>query len=162
MTGLKTLTLAVVVLVCGMHFALPTADAASRRNYNAILRGAWEAPPVTTSATGQFTMRVNKNGSEATFTLSVSNLTDVTAAHLHLGVVGTTGGVIVPLYSGAPAGPFSGTLAEGTITSESLVGSYAGLTVQDLIAAIDDGDVYVNVHTSANPAGELRGQVRNG
>jgi len=35
----------------------------------------------------------------------------------------------------------------------------AGMTLRDLLNEIKDGNAYVNVHTTQNPAGEIRGQL---
>jgi hypothetical protein len=85
-------------------------------------------------------------------------------AHIHLGPVGETGPVVVWLYPDGPPpqeipGRFDGVLAEGTITSENLVGPLAGATLADLIDEIQAGNAYVNVHTVQNPPGEIRGQI---
>jgi hypothetical protein len=61
-------------------------------------------------------------------------------------------------------------LAEGTFTAANLVGPLAGHPLSDLLAAIQSGNAYVNVHTNdgqgaANtgpgdfPGGEIRGQL---
>jgi hypothetical protein len=49
-------------------------------------------------------------------------------------------------------------LAKGNITSTNLEGPLAGKKMSDLISLIKNGSVYVNVHTEANPQGEVRGQ----
>jgi hypothetical protein len=54
----------------------------------------------------------------------------------------------------------NGTLAEGTFTAANLVGPLAGATLADLLAEMEAGNSYVNVHTLAFPPGEIRGQVR--
>jgi hypothetical protein len=36
-----------------------------------------------------------------------------------------------------------------------------GKTLEDLVAAMDSGETYVNVHTAEHPDGEIRGQVIN-
>jgi hypothetical protein len=51
-------------------------------------------------------------------------------------------------------------LAEGTITEDDLVGGLAGESLEVLIEEIKAGNTYVNVHTSQNPGGEVRGQIR--
>lgn len=99
-------------------------------------------------------------GDSLGYLLSVNDISNVTAAHLHMGKPGTEGPVIAPLYVGAKrAGEFTGLLAEGTITSRDLRGPLAGKTLDDLISLIRSGDVYVNVHTDQHPAGEISGVV---
>jgi hypothetical protein len=36
-----------------------------------------------------------------------------------------------------------------------------GKTLEDLVAAMDSGETYVNVHTAEHPDGEIRGQIIN-
>jgi hypothetical protein len=68
--------------------------------------------------------------------------------------------VIVSLFSGPQkAGSFTGVLAKGAITEADLTGPMAGKTFQDLAAMVLAGQTYVNVHTVANPNGEIRGQI---
>ncbi len=91
-------------------------------------------------------------------------LVNVTAAHIHIGKDGHVGGVAVWLCGGPkPKCPPSGTRISGKITAEDVVGIAAqGLKAGDLsslIAAIRSGSAYVNVHTTAFPAGEIRGQL---
>lgn len=96
------------------------------------------------------------------YKVSVKDIENVTAAHLHAGrKAATEGPVIAPLFSGPrKAGVFSGMLAEGTITDKDLRGPLSGKTVQDLAKMINSGDVYVNVHTEKFPEGEIRGHVK--
>ena len=46
-----------------------------------------------------------------------------------------------------------------TITGASIINNVCGATLSQLAQAMQDGDVYVNVHTIANPGGEIRGQL---
>ena len=101
----------------------------------------------------------------------MEGLSNVTAAHLHLGLPGVDGPVIVTLFEAEPGGgPVSGRLAKGEITAADLEGPLAGMTLADLIAEIENGRVYLNVHTDDGidppntgpgdfPGGEVRGQV---
>ena len=67
--------------------------------------------------------------------------------------------MVVPLFSGNETGPVNGILAEGTIMSDDLTGPLAGMTMDDLIAEINEGNTYANVHTIKYPGGEIRGQI---
>jgi hypothetical protein len=64
------------------------------------------------------------------------------AAHIHSGVRGKAGPVIVPLCAPCKSG------AHGRATVNASV-----------LAALEAGRTYVNVHTPKNPAGEIRGQL---
>ena len=129
--------------------------------YTVSLTGAGEVPSTTSTATGQCTFTLSSDGNTLHFVLTVNNLTNITAAHIHLGAAGQTGPVIVPLFLGpAKTGPFTGTLAEGDITASSLIGSLQGKSISDLVADFNSNMCYVNVHTTAHPGGEIRGMVQ--
>lgn len=155
------ITVAVLVLA----FALPLAAVqASPNNFAAPLSGDQEVPAVDTRATGVATFQLGGDGSELSYRLNVANIENVTQAHIHLGARGENGGVVAWLYpDGPPAmlipGRTNGPLATGTITDADLVGALAGQTVADLVDLIEAGQAYVNVHTSENPGGEIRGQI---
>lgn len=127
------------------------------------LSGDQVVPPVQTSASGTFTLMIETSPSgtfNISYQLDVKDIVDVTAAHIHLGAAGTNGDVIVPLFTGPPkTGSFTGTLASGTITEADLTGPMQGKTFQDLAGVVLAGGTYVNVHTTANPNGEIRGQI---
>lgn len=60
-------------------------------------------------------------------------------------------------------GPINGQLAAGNITNDILEGPMKGKFVEaDLAKAIRNGEVYVNVHTTENPDGAIRGQIGGG
>ena len=112
--------------------------------------------------------RQSSDGTELSYRLIVANIEDVLMSHIHLAPAGANGPVVVWLYpegGGGPAlieGRFSGVLAAGTITADDLVGSLGGEPLSALVAELDAGNAYVNVHTSANPPGEVRGQIMSG
>ena len=122
----------------------------------ATLTGDEENPPVETSADGDAVVFVNEND-ELGFQVSVVGIENATAAHIHLGEVGENGGVVALLFSGEFSG--DGTLVEGTLTDASLSGDLEGMTLGHLVAEIEAGNAYVNVHTTQNPGGEIRGQL---
>lgn len=151
---------AAVLVLAGMVGA---ADA-TRPTTTARLQGSQEVPAADTDARGQLVMKVARDGESIAYRLIVANIDDVQMAHLHMAPAGQNGGVVVWLYPDGPPpqlipGRTNGILATGTITGDDLVGSMAGMDIGDLLDAIDAGNIYVNVHTTAFPGGEVRGQV---
>jgi len=106
------------------------------------LSGGQEVPPVTTSATGAATVTVNDD-----MTVSVSVTTNgiaATAAHIHMAPAGQNGPVIVPF----------------TKTGDTWSAAPGAKLTEAQYAAFKAGNTYVNVHSAANPGGEIRGQIR--
>jgi hypothetical protein len=138
------------------------------------LNGAQEVPSVTTAGEGKITATLRTDGilgQVIDYTLTYSGLADVTQAHIHNGAVGVNGpvnvflcttaqggtppvGAQIPPVCPATAGTVSGTLSAADFISTELVTTFA-----ELVAEIQAGGTYANVHTAANPTGEIRGQV---
>ena len=110
---------------------------------SATLSGASEVPPTSSPGTGMAT--VNLSGNSLTWTVTYSGLTGpVKAGHFHgPAEAGSNAGVVLP---------FTGSL-------ESPVKGSATLTDAQ-IADLKAGKWYINLHTAANPGGEVRGQVK--
>jgi len=122
-------------------------------------------PSVATAASGTISLWLNPAGTEIRYKLTVTDLNNVTMAHLHLGALGKNGPPVVWLYPSAPPpkeidGPSNGVLSEGSVNAGNLVGPMAGKAIGDLVAAIKAQNIYVNVHTREHSAGEIRGQVQ--
>jgi hypothetical protein len=96
------------------------------------------------SGSGTITVVVDPPKGTACYLMNVSGLTDVTAAHIHTGGPGETGGPVVTLT--APQDGTSGGCVP--VTAE----------VSSALLA-NPGGYYVNVHTRAFPAGAIRGQL---
>ena len=131
--------------------------------FTAQLSGNEEVPPVQTDATGsaEFTAPHFDN---IGYSVNVSNIDKVTAAHIHSGKVGENGPIVVTLFKTETpsAEPINGNLASGNITNANLEGPMAGKTLIDLNKSMELGETYVNVHTQENPNGEIRGQIKGG
>jgi hypothetical protein len=124
---------------------------------------------------GRATLRLKFDRAQQSiaYTLNYSGLgTSVTQAHIHFGKVHMPGGVMVFFCSNLPnpppntqACPASGTIS-GTITATNVVGPAAqGVTAGDFQAVVDaleSDTAYANIHTTAFPAGEIRGEIRRG
>jgi glucose/arabinose dehydrogenase len=147
-------------------FRIPT------RSFGTRATGTQEVPPRDTRASGNMRLNLSRNSDVLFFQLSVSNIRNVVAAHLHLADVGVNGPIVVSLFMDEPGGgPSRGLLARGSIRSEDLEGPLAGHSLDELIGLVLDGDIYLNVHTNDGvgeintgpgdfPGGEIRGQIR--
>jgi hypothetical protein len=128
--------------------------------------GAFEVPATDTSAEGSFNLKVAPHGESARFDLKITEpIENVLMAHLHLGPAGANGGIVVWLYPAEPPlapmlipGTTDGRLSSGTITEDDLMGALVD-DWDGFIAALEAGQIYVNVHTLENPGGEIRDQV---
>ncbi len=134
-------------------------------NFRANLKGANEVPPVETNAQGQAIFQVDSDGESIHYKLIVANIENVRMAHIHVGPAGVNGPVVVWLYPAGPPpqlieGRSQGVLAEGTFTADDFVGLLEGEPLAELIDLMKEAGVYVNVHTSQFPPGEIRGQIR--
>ena len=119
----------------------------------ASLNGAQEVPPVATAATGQGWVVISTDLTTITYYVSYSGLSGAAAAaHIHTGAVGVNGGIILPLVVGPS--PMTGILTASNFTASGSVTDFAGA-----VAAIAAGTTYINIHTAANPGGEIRGQL---
>lgn len=114
--------------------------------YSADLTGAQEVPPVTTEATGSARVNFGRTSKRLVFTVIYSGLSGpATAAHFH-----------GPAAEGASAPPVIP--IEGDLTSPI---SGTAILTDEQIGWLEDGQLYFNIHTAANPGGEIRGQVDN-
>lgn len=134
------------------------------QDFTSNLIGFEEVPSITTAAKGQAYFHLSTDGNSLGYKLVVSEIQNVTQAHIHLGAKGQNGEVVAWLYPSTPPpisipGRFDGILGESTITSTNLVGSLAGQSLSTLIDRIVAGEAYVNVHTERAPSGEIRGQI---
>ena len=100
-------------------------------------------------------------GSALHYRLIVANIKSVVASHIHVGPVGVNGPVAAFLFGPVAlgGGRTDGVLAEGTIPAANLVGRLAGQPFSALIAAIEAGNTYVNVHTNDGVGQSIPGRV---
>jgi hypothetical protein len=122
--------------------------------YTATLVGMNEVPPTTSTATGTATF--TDNTTSINYILSVSSMTAITQSHIHVGPAGCACPVIINLFiANRATGTVSGVIATGTITAAN----NSQVSLDSLRVLFNNSNAYVNVHTSANPGGEIRGIV---
>ena len=119
------------------------AAAALGADVKVMLSGDQEVPPVKTPASGNGVISVGNDGSVKGM-VTTTGIT-ATAAHIHIGAAGKNGPIIVPL---AKSGDNGWSVPAGAKLND------------DQLKAFKAGDLYVNVHSTANPGGEIRGQLK--
>jgi len=107
------------------------------------LSGDQEIPPVTTSASGTGTIIVGADKS-VSGSVTISRLS-VTAAHIHEAAAGKNGPIVIPLIKTSDT---VWTVPEGAKLTDAQYESYRA------------GNLYFNIHSAANKAGEIRGQIK--
>ncbi len=113
---------------------------------SAKLTGDQEVPAVVTNAIGVASFLFSENHDSLCVNVTVTGLSGaITQAHIHTGDVGVSGPVLKDLTTNV-----SGTTIKAVITGADL-----STHLQDYLS----GKLYLNVHTDANPDGEIRGQI---
>ena len=131
----------------------PAAAPQQSVTYTAQMNGTAATPANTEKATGTATLTLA--GNQLRYTITVQGLSGpATAAHIHLGKVGVSG---PPVYTFTIKKIADGTLAEGSVDLTKDVSK--GVSGDSLKVLLNNGNAYVNVHTAAHGAGEIRGQV---
>ena len=156
MSKVKLLLFVILATILSVSLSL-----AAEKNFHAKLTGKDEVPSVKTKATGEVKFKLSNDGKELSYILTVKNIENATAAHIHRGMKGKSGPPVANLFTGPKKeNNFSGELSKGNITANDLSGDLMGKSLNDLVQLIKSGDAYVNVHTDANPEGAIRGQIK--
>jgi CHRD domain len=134
--------IAIISLLIGLQNGVPAAHAETI-TLKADLKGANEVPPNASPASGKAEATFDTNTRLLSWTLTFTDLTGpAVGAHFHgPSEPGKNAGIVLPFKAGES--PIHGT---ATITENQAA---------DLLA----GKWYANIHTAANPGGELRGQM---
>jgi hypothetical protein len=136
-----SLSLTAVVMLAVTAISLAGSQSTG---WSAKLTSAQEFPPqIVKDAAANGTFTATLSGTKLKYKLTFSKLTGpASAAHIHLGAMGAAGNVVVPLCAPCKS-PVSGTVTVSAALQKDFTKHL----------------LYVNVHTSKNPAGEIRGQL---
>lgn len=178
MTGFRAkLTVALAItgaLAIGLVAVAVAKDGDPTKKFDSTLSSFQEVPALATPGHGKFQAQIDKQAGEIRWQLTFGDLdSDATQSHLHFENRTNSGPVVVFLCSNlgnGPAGtqacPAGGGTISGTIRAADVLGQAGGAAVgiasgdfDDLVRAIRAGAVYVNVHSTTRPAGEVRGQL---
>ncbi len=92
----------------------------------------------------------------------VKDIDGVTLAQIYQGQEDGNGPAVSTLIRFkdiTPSGPVNGLLTQGMITADSLQGPLIGKQVSDLADLMENNNTYVEIQTTENPNGEIRGQI---
>ena len=174
---MKRLTGFAVVFLAGL-IAVGFAVAGANGRWSVHANGSGEVPVRDSQGQGQGIFKLSDDGNSIDYKLIASNIDNVFMAHIHMNVPGQNGPIVVWLYPGtavgvtAPlgAGRTDGVLVEGSFTAANLTGPLTGQPLSALIAAMENGNAYLNFHTNDGvaptntgpgdfPGGEIRGDI---
>jgi hypothetical protein len=162
------LTVVALALLLAPNFAgSVTADSDDNGGdkFRARLTGSQEVttPPggVDTDTVGKARFEFNDDKTELEFELEVEDGVRVTQAHIHCNVAGMNGPIVVWLGGFHDKGwDVDGDwIGDATATDANITNAACGSTLAEIAEAMAEGRTYANVHTIANPAGEIRGQI---
>lgn len=129
---------------CGMMHSMGMGG--HNETFTANMSGSQESPPVNTGASGNAEVTYDRDNGMLHYRVSYSGLSGpATAAHIHGPAgPGQNAGVVVP-FTNVGSSPITGS---AKVSAEQF-------------NQLASGQMYVNVHTAAHPAGEIRGQLRH-
>lgn len=159
MSQIVVIAALVIISIIGsvLAFIAIQQQVLGQQAFTAELSGDNELPPVNTESNG--TITIQGSNQSLNYQLSLSDMTNVTAAHIHLGAEDENGKVVVTLFnSDSPAGLELETLG-GNFTDDDVQRPLAGLPLEQLFGFMGNGSTYVNVHSVDFPFGEIRGQI---
>ena len=122
--------------------------------FSTTMNGAGEFPAKNVAGTGTATIVKSATGGTYTYTINYTGMSGpLTGAHIHgPATTGVNANVIVPFNT-------TGAGASGTLTGTFATTNTPTITNDSLDALMRTGNAYVNLHTAANPGGEIRGQL---
>jgi hypothetical protein len=177
--------LALFIMVQFVISGTSIAGSGSVTEFIAVLDGENQIPRRETPATGKVVFKLDGTERKMKYKLTVTDIENAVAAHIHLGKPGENGPIVATLAGPFPPGKGrkDGLLSEGTLEVSDLVGPLMALprgsqhqedddlVLAELLAVMQNGDAYVSIHTDLGwgpaqirpgnfPEGEIRGQIR--
>lgn len=150
-----------LAIACVLTLAFSAAAEAQTLTFTAALHGGNEVPGVSTGSAGTATVTWNTATRAGTYRVDVFNMpVGTTASHIHVGAPGVSGPVVINFT--VPTGGISNDYGLTGIFGCSDVVNRAPQGInscEDFEQSLRLGNTYVNVHSTANPGGEIRGQL---
>jgi hypothetical protein len=172
---LRYMIVTTLLICCTADIAIANGKSRGHQNFPdleflAVLTGAQEntTPPggVDTERTAAGTADFDAGLTSVRVHVKVSDPTNIVAAHFHCGKPAENGPIVFGLISPGPlmleANVIRGTLTNADTNPAANCVPLIGRQITNIAAlalAMREGLVYLNIHTSAFPAGEIRGQM---
>lgn len=118
---------------------------AGGRAFSVALTGESESPAGDPVATGTATVRLRAGQGQVCYRFAADNLPAASASHIHRAAAGTSGPVVVPLFTPNASGNASGCIGAARAVVNAILAS--------------PGNYYVNVHNAEFAGGAIRGQL---
>jgi hypothetical protein len=176
-TLIETILMVTSVVALSAGYACAQDFSARLNGFEELGAQNAETGAILSDGKGRFNLTLDRHAGTITYTLTYSNVGTtapgtgtVTQAHIHFGKEHVAGGIIVFLCTnlgngpaGTPACPANSGTVTGTITAAEVVAvAKQNVNAGDFNAvesALTSNTAYANVHTTAFPAGEIRGQI---
>lgn len=150
----RRLAIATVVALALGLLAFGSVTGANRLTFSISLSSAAEVPTPNDIATGTADLSINPGLREVCYDITWDDVAGtVTASHIHIGDVGEAGPIVVPLFTTPQASD-----ANGDGSASACITSTARSAVLAQVIA-KPGEHYVNVHSTLNMPGAIRGQL---
>jgi hypothetical protein len=146
---MKSFTLKSIFLIATLLTSVSSfADhLSSKYLFAARINGAQQVPTVNTNAVGLATFYLSADRDTICMEMTATGLSgNITGVHIHAGAAGTNGPVVLDLMPYLNGNRVKATLTGTTVTPQLLTQMFSGM-------------FYINIHTAANPNGEIRGQI---
>jgi hypothetical protein len=136
--------------------------------YSADTYGHEEVPPAPDTSPGYIEVGLDSESNSLSYAFALTDGKGITAAHLHCARPGENGPIVLTLYM-STGNDVNGTFASGSATDADILASaqncsdtigYEITSIQDLQRALDEGNIYVNAHSTDFPDGVSRGQLQ--
>lgn len=137
-------------------FLVSLMSCSGKSNLTGTLAGSNEVPAISSPGTGTVTVQVSSDKSTLTYSISVSGTQgQPAAAYFYYGNAGQQGTQVQPPLVQASVSTYYGSLTAANFTPVTGLASFA-----DLVSAVQNGQIYVNILTNAYPQGEVRAQLQ--
>jgi hypothetical protein len=133
-----------------------------QQNYTANLVGQDVVPPTNSKASGTSEFTLSSDGMSMNYEVYVTNIDGVTLAQIYEGQEDQNGpgvATLIRFKDITPSGQVNGLLTQGIITADDLQGPLSGKQMSDLTELVENNNTYVQIQTTENPSGEIRGQI---